>query len=270
MDQPLSAPKLSSSTALLKTSWSQFKNQSGLFISIMAVSAIFSIASAFLFNPDPQMSTGFTPALIVPGIAMLIAGLVSLATQVALLMAVAKQATTFSDAYAKGVKLILPYLWISILASLASLGGFIAFIIPGIIISIFTAFAGFTLVNENARGLEAVSRSSMYISGYFKAVLGRFAMLFIGLVLVSGIFTAFAGSSAVAQNLIQSIISLVTMPLITLYAYALYSELKTIKSSLPEQKPALSRNVLHGFIVLGIIAICAVGYLALMTDALVS
>ncbi len=81
--------------------------------------------------------------------------------------------------------LILPFLWVATLTGFAVMGGFMIFIIPGIIISGYLSFIYFTLVRENKRGLEALMRSHELVEGKWWGVVLRIMGVYILLAFMS-------------------------------------------------------------------------------------
>ncbi|MBI2098992.1 hypothetical protein HYT45_01090 [Candidatus Uhrbacteria bacterium] len=69
----------------------------------------------------------------------------------------------------------LPVLIVSILAGLAMLGGFLLFVIPGIIFSIWFAFAYYEAILHGAKGADALKKSRRLSRGRFWAALWRLA-----------------------------------------------------------------------------------------------
>lgn len=129
------------------------------------------------------------------------------------------------DAYKKGWHKLLSFIWIYFLIIIIVIGGFILFIIPGIIFSIWFSLAGYVLVSENKKGMDALKRSKELVGGYWWAVFGR-AVLFnlilglgIGLILFIISFIPFS----------SNIISLLASPLTIIFTFLIYNNLKTIK-----------------------------------------
>lgn len=88
------------------------------------------------------------------------------------------------------LKHFLSLLWISILSFLIVLGGFLLFLIPGVIVSVLIAFSVWVFMHEDKRGMEAVLRSRQLILGRAMSVFGELAILMIILILlmITGVF----------------------------------------------------------------------------------
>ncbi len=131
------------------------------------------------------------------------------------------------EEYAKsGIKEILlmvrnklaSYAWVVILESLAVTLGFILFIIPGIIFSIWLAFSQYAFVMEDKKGIKALSYSKELVRGYWWPIFGRLCILALGTMLISSI-----------SKVGFLINSLFTMPFGIVYLYVIYKDLKRIK-----------------------------------------
>lgn len=72
-----------------------------------------------------------------------------------------------------GWNLVVPLLWINILVSIAVLGGGIAFVIPGIWLFFSLMFAGFTLVEKDLHGLQALDASFALVRRRWWPIVGR-------------------------------------------------------------------------------------------------
>ena len=76
-------------------------------------------------------------------------------------------------------KLILPVIAASILAGIAIIGGFILFIVPGIIFTVWFAFATTLFVIYNLKGRSALIKSKSLVTGRFWSVALRLAIPYI-------------------------------------------------------------------------------------------
>ena len=99
--------------------------------------------------------------------------------------------------------------WLYILMALVTYGGFLFFIIPGIIVSIAVYFSHFVYVAEGKRGMEALLRSRSLVTGNWGRVFGRLFLL--GLILIL-IFVLLAGLvtlavSSIASQVVAEIVS---------------------------------------------------------------
>ncbi|OGZ64115.1 MAG: hypothetical protein A3A98_04000 [Candidatus Staskawiczbacteria bacterium RIFCSPLOWO2_01_FULL_40_39] len=115
------------------------------------------------------------------------------------------------------------YLWVYLLMSVISVIGFILFIIPGIIFSVWYSLSLYIFANENVRGMEALKRSKELVAGNWWAVFNRFLALGI-ILLIIAVVTGWA-------PLIGSLVNLFfIMPFSLIYGYLLYEDLKRVKT----------------------------------------
>ncbi|MDO8633093.1 MAG: hypothetical protein Q7K38_00885 [Candidatus Wildermuthbacteria bacterium] len=182
-------------------------------------------------------------------------------------------------AYKEAIPMLIPYTWLLILYGITIWGGFLLFIVPGIVLTIWLSLAFYVLLAENKKGFAALTSSYRYIKGYWWPVLWRwtfFPILFITLQVVivffvsGGSFFWPAGNSQAMQpkflwaNLSISLLSQVLItPLAVIYFYGIYRALKEIKAGVSLQiEEAKFKIVLIAFMIFGILGIIAL--LALM------
>ncbi len=143
---------------------------------------------------------------------------------------------TFNEAYGSTRKYILSLFWIGVLTAAISVTGFIALIVPGIILAVWFIFAQYVLVDQNIRGLNALLTSREYVRGRWGGVFGRlvlfFLVYFVLLILLSivqsaGKDTALGSLLSILSLLVQMVMGL----LASLYIFAMYENLKEIKGT---------------------------------------
>jgi hypothetical protein len=93
-------------------------------------------------------------------------------------------------------KRFLSYFWLSICLGALQMGGFILLIVPGIILSIYTALATSVLAAEDARGFTAIMRSRQLVRGRFWKtaitffLFSLFTVVVVGVSVVGVLFTS--------------------------------------------------------------------------------
>ncbi len=147
---------------------------------------------------------------------------------------------------------IASYFWVMILAVLASLAGFILFIIPGIIFTVWFSFASLinVLENKNNKGIAALQESKNMVKGRWWQIFARLLLpalfvYFILILVIVGIIYIITGGqlntlessnqAMMTINIITSLISLLITPLLVSFSVILYDNLKELKIQ-PEQK----------------------------------
>ncbi|MEK7116077.1 MAG: hypothetical protein AAB879_01640 [Patescibacteria group bacterium] len=141
-------------------------------------------------------------------------------------------------------RLWLPLVLVGMLQGFIILGGIVLFILPGIFLFVAISFSQFCLIDQDLRGLKAISASYQLVKGRWFAVLWRmFATGFIfglGVMIVVGvllaILAALAGQSALRENvhplvsgtfaLFQSIVQAAVIPLFVIVHMKIYRALK--------------------------------------------
>lgn len=141
-----------------------------------------------------------------------------------------------SQLFKSSYQLFWPYLGLSLLSTLIIIAGFIAFIIPGIILITLYALAAYVFFVENKRGMSALNRSKDLVKSYFWPVLGR--ILFI--ILVAIVFSTITSLPLLALNegsflfnfwnLFLQVLSLAVAPVSLIYFYKIYQELSEVKN----------------------------------------
>lgn len=233
---------------------------------------LFGIALIPLFFVIPMLFLGSQVSAVALAFGILSA-VVFIFTRLALIAAVSAGGSPEGGAmgaFERGASLVMPFLFVNILALLAASGGFLIFVVPGIMLSLLFSMASYILFTEGHHGIAALVRSWQYTRGYWWGVFWRY--------LVFGLLTqapfalvAFIARLALpeaAGNTIFTILSLLfntlfVMPLSVIYGYRLYTELHAIRPELapPTEAPGLF-TATRVFIVVGVVAL--IGIVVLM------
>jgi hypothetical protein len=171
----------------------------------------------------------------------------------ALILAVAESSLSIREALAAGWKKLWAFFWLfSIIAYLIA-GGYLLFIIPGIIFTIWFSFSQYILATENIAGMNALLKSKAYVKDRWFDVFIRFLVLWavttgLGMVPFLGI-----------------ILSFLIVPFTMIYSNLMYEDLKALHPA-PLDYPKTSGEKLKwigiaslGYIVLPLIIIVIVG-----------
>lgn len=147
-----------------------------------------------------------------------------------------------AEEFSAATPLIFSYFWVSILVVVAVIAGLILFIIPGLILAIYLAFATYIFVLENKRGIEALKSSYDLVNGRWWATLWRvvapniIAYVLVGLFAI-GIYsisqlgnvsiTEIAGSDPnIIRDAIVSVVFTFATPLFVSFMILIYKSLK--------------------------------------------
>jgi hypothetical protein len=175
------------------------------------------------------------------GVAALVAGLAGLLMYLVLTGAitravaaeVAGQDPSLEQSYRFGFHRLGSVLLVSILVGLATIAGFILFIIPGIWIGVRLAVSVEALVVEGRRGTQAMGRSWELVEGHWWHAFG--ALVVAGLLtgVVNAIITTpFNNTSWFVQAIAAAIATVITLPYGVLVGVLLYLDLRARKEQL--------------------------------------
>ena len=258
---------LPSASKLFGWTFSFYKQRLSLIAGISAVPFLLGLAQILV---GKSLSVGLVLVLAI------LTFVISFLSRLALFDAVAEERQSVGGAYKKSLQMLIPFIWVSGLVTLATLGGFFLLVIPGILLSIWLSLSLYVLFAENRRGTSALVASWHYVKGYWGAIFWRF--LFFGIVLLlislavtfvtSGptILTALKSGVKPEASLFSQLFNLVfnnflILPLSIIYSYGVYRSLKEIKASVPleseEQKIKKNITIFSVIGIMGLIAIIA-------------
>jgi hypothetical protein len=146
---------------------------------------------------------------------------------------VAGQDPSLEQSYRFGFYRLGAVLLVSVLVGLATIGGLILFIIPGIYIGIRLCVSIEALVVEGRRGTEAMGRSWGLVGGHWWHAFG--AVVVGGLLtgIVNAVITApFNNTSWFVQAVAAAVATVVTLPYSALVGVLLYLDLRARKENL--------------------------------------
>lgn len=225
---------------LFKSSWELYKKKLSILAMLFAVPFVLSYIYAIIVNHSAAIKSlhelGATsrPVFVSLGapatILLLVLIAVSLWIQVATVYVIdaPDDKHVMADLLVKAWNLVGPYLWVTILAGLAVIGGMFLLIVPGIIFAIWFSFSTYTTILDGQRGTSALKASKALVNGRFGAVLGRFALLllvFIGATIVVGLIGALL-PPLVHEIVTSAFSSFLISPLAVIFSYLLYKDLK--------------------------------------------
>lgn len=141
---------------------------------------------------------------------------------------------TFRQAFGATRKLILPFFWVSLLTAGVIYGGFVLFIVPAFIFSVWFSFSTYVLFVDGDRGMSALFKSREYVRGRAWAVAGRLVAfylmglgVFIILAVVGAILSSALGDGAEwLETLARWAVNIAWVPLSVLYGYVLFRHVK--------------------------------------------
>lgn len=261
---------LPKATAMLGEAWSLYKPRMGTFLGITIMPGVV-LAGLFIVLASGGLVLGpvlFSPKLTALGVGLLILFAILFVVvvlisqmwgQTALLSAIkdSRETIGIKDAYRRSWSKILSYWWVSLLASFVTVGGFLLFLIPGIIFAVWFSLALFVFISEDVQGMNALLKSREYVKGRWWSIFWRF--LFIGLLFLIVSMIPLLIFSVLKIPYLGEIsrfaIGLFLTPLIMIYAFLVYGHLKKIKGELvfaptKKQKAAFITVGILGFLII--------------------
>ncbi len=237
--------------AFLKEVWMLLKAR---FLKLAVIALIPAIALYLMSSlPEDEVMLSLfetTPAiLLILPVLLFIAIWVLMAGVAALFVAASAPENTVTIRHSLGIgfKKLLSLIWIGLLMGFIIMTGVLLFVVPGIFLSIAFIFAVLFLVNEDARGLTALTKSYNLVAGRWWAVFLRYMLVYVLLVVISGAITfAFRFNEALGE----SIAFLISMPLTVSALAVLYKDLKRGETPATPEVTARRRKV---FIALAIL-----------------
>ena len=175
------------------------------------------------------------------GIAGLVAALAAILMYLvltgAITRAVAAEVTgqdpSLEQSYRFGFHRLGSVLLVSVLVGLATIGGLILFIIPGIYIGIRLCVSIEALVVEGRRGTEAMGRSWGLVGGHWWHAFGTLVVAGLLTGIVNAVITApFGNTSWFVQGVVAAVATVITMPYGVLVGVLLYLDLRARKENL--------------------------------------
>jgi len=151
---------------------------------------------------------------------------------VALILTIDGQVNNATDAYKRSVDFFLKYLILTVIMTVIVSIGYLLLIIPGIIVTIWLAFASFVLILEKQPVVDSLKKSKAYVEGIWWDVFMRLAAMTLAIcvaVLLISIVTDMLPMSMFAATFFQDFVSLLIAPFAVIYVYLLYKDVKSFK-----------------------------------------
>lgn len=237
---------LPGATAIFGQAWAIYKQRLGTFLGVMVIPILIMIALVAVLAGggflgvsllSSKFAAGGIGLLIVLAIAFFLVGFISQAWgQTALLYAIkdSQEGIGVVEAYRRGWHKILSYWWVSLLAGFITMGGFLLFVVPGIIFAVWFSLAVFILIAEDLKGMNALLKSREYVKGKWGGVFWRF--FFIGglsfIIALIPILIFDLLKIPFGQEISRFVIGLFLSPLIMTYDFLVYSNLKVLKGEI--------------------------------------
>lgn len=215
---------------LLKQSFAIYRAKFVTLITIVLVPTLFNA----LVKIIPAAETGgVLIGLIMIGLGLLAAA-VAIWSSIALIYALGKNFTAYW-AYREAMPKIVPYLIVSAIVGLVTIGGLFLLVVPGIIFAIWFYLASFIVILEGDRGFNALFKSRAYIAGHELGIAGRivvFALLYFFAIFLINFIVLFLGASG---QWLFLLLSLPLSPFAVIYPFVIYQSLRQIRPEIASQ-----------------------------------
>lgn len=255
-------PKLSSFSDLFKSAIGDFKTR---FKSIIVFSLV-TLAASFVFSGLAAAGVVVMNSNVALGGAIIVVGLLLFLAATYLTSGAFVYAMKDGSGVKESFKFILKnfwsFIWIMILMMLVIIPGFVALIIPGLILSIFLSFAMFAFMDEGYKGSAALIRSKEYVKGYFWPIVGKLALyilVVLGAAIGAGIITGIL--SLIFKelgNFVQALFNaIVITPIGICFSWRLYKDLKDKRPEIASAPVSEKRGALKVLAVIGVIFVIA-------------
>ncbi len=250
---------------LFGRSFSIYKNQFKTLLAITALPTLISTLGVFIVGflsasapsrlPSPNTAAGFLSLIAVSALV----GSILIWGQASLLYAI-KDKTGIMESFQRGLDKVGSMWWVAILSLFAIMGGNILLFVPGTILSLSLSLSLVVLINEDAKGMDALLKSYEYIKGRWWPVFWKF--FFLGLAMIASLLIP-AGIIAAAKNIFLNEVfnfacGLFVTPFVLIYTTLIYADLKAEKG---EVQSSSDRTWLVAISVLGALAIAALAAL---------
>jgi len=135
---------------------------------------------------------------------------------------------------------VLPLIWLSILYVIGLIIPFLFFLIPGIWLSVAWSVSYPALLSEDVRGTKALGRSFKLTRGRWWPTFGALVVMYLIVLVISGILGVLLGATLVASTdseavaavlttIINTVSSLITLPLFAAVLTIIYYDLRVRK-----------------------------------------
>jgi hypothetical protein len=134
-------------------------------------------------------------------------------------------------------ELFWPFFWLSLLVAVFVILWSFLLIIPGLVFAVFSSFAILLFIFNGQTGMKAIVASKALVKGYWWAVFGRFAFLFLVFYLFSlvlGLPNSFMEENSAPSNIwgmISSIGIFLVSPFLYVYSILLFKNITEVKNN---------------------------------------
>ena len=239
---------------LFKRAWEIYKRRAWVLIGIYVLSLVLVLAAfgiclglgylvgALLHEGGEVLPASGVVAGIVGGIIIFTWG------AAAVIYAVADEDLGLKGAFGKGGATIWPFMWLISLVGYIVPGGFLLFVLPGVLFSVWFAFAQFIFVAEGRRGMDCLLRSKEYVRGLWTEVFLRLLLVWLASLVIGFV------------PVIGPLLSFLFIPYVMIFIWLLYNDVKDLKGEVTYSTAAGEKVKWIGLATLGYLALPLVAF----------
>ncbi len=263
-------PMLTPIPKLLSQSFEFYRAHIGIIAMLVAVPFVASALQSLVGRANPAVG--------LLGLIFFIVNFLATIALMRMIVAGGSIGSGIGEAYSKSAGLLVPFIWISIMSGLASIGGFVLFIIPGIFLSVMLCMSAYSFIAEDKRGVNALIQSWNYVKGYWWPVFGRLVLVMVIIGIVTAIVGSIVGAVGFAESkmeyvdgafkagqagaasrvggiVVQAFNLFVFSPFSLIYSYFIYQSLRSVKAGVPAEDAAKVKRTITTFAIVGILAL---------------
>jgi hypothetical protein len=234
---------------LFRDAWREYKSKFSTLAKIILVPAVIVALGNALLSQHGTVA-------VVGSLIYFVGCIVLIFASIALLFAIIA-GTDFAESYRRSPGIFWSFVWVSVLGGVATLGGFVMLIVPGILMGIWFLFSRYLVIAENRRGLNALMQSREYARGYWWAIFGRMLLVSIMVGIIAAAASAILISifGAALGSVVNVFVWVFVVPFPVVYIYLVYKNLTMLKPELATAQPNANRKFLVASGIVGIIGI---------------
>ena len=236
---------VSSIQDLIKQSWPVYKSNLKKLIGMILIPVIAVIPLMALFLLLIFLKSLFSGNDMAISVINILFGLIGFAGMICFIFIVviaqaglyvlikdSKENITIKEAFLRAKKIAFKFFTLNLLIGIFVFLWSLLFVIPGIYMAIAYSMAIWIFIYENISGTAAIKKSKELVKGYWWAVVGRLAGVYLLFYLVLAIPGMFLGDNGLGMlwGFAAQIISFLATPFFMIYQCFMYWDLKKIKS----------------------------------------
>jgi hypothetical protein len=237
---------------LLSGAWEAYRARFGALLGLYLLSVVMGLAplaAGAAIAAAVQSGVGLAAGALVAAVGATWMGGWGVA---AFVHAVADDRLGFGAALSAGRARAWSFAWLVFLLGFVLTGGTLLLVVPGIVFSVWLAFAPFAAVAEDARGMGALLRSRALVRGSGFAVFVRLLVV------------AIVGAVLGAIPFLGPILSLLYAPFAAVYGFLLYEELRGMRpdAGVPSRGAEIGRllgGALAGYVAVPLLVLALAG-----------